>query len=134
MEEPLPGCLVEAPDGMVLLANRVVAEAIQACARDTNSGPGSKRVSRAVRRAAETRVWCRFLGAAGPLELSDEAVYRIVLFYIVVMIKPVWLRMKSERLLQGGVLCLDGAETIYGVSDRFAPVSGTVQAYKAVQP
>ncbi len=101
-------------------------------ARHFTSGPGTWQISDAIRRMVEFRVW-NLLDDAGPLGSFDVVFCRNVLFYFNVETKRRVLKTISERLLPGGLLYLGGAETIYGVSDRFAPVSGTVQAYRAVQ-
>ena len=102
-------------------------------ARHFTRGPGTWQISDAIRRMVEFRVW-NLMDDAGPLGSFDVVFCRNVLFYFDVETKRRVLKTIAERLLPGGLLYLGGAETIYGVSDRFAPVSGTTQAYKAIQP
>jgi chemotaxis protein methyltransferase CheR len=110
-----------------------VAEAIPVPTRHFTRGPGIWQILDAIRRMVEFRVW-NLLDDAGPLGSFDMVFCHNVLFYFDVKTKHRVLKTISEHLLPDGLLYLGGAETIYGVSDRFAPVSGTVQAYKAVQP
>jgi chemotaxis protein methyltransferase CheR len=102
-------------------------------ARHFIRGPDTWQISDAIRRMVEFHVW-NLLDGAEPLGSFDVVFCRNLLFYLDVETKRRVLKTITEPLLPGGLLYLGGAETIYGVSDRFAPVPGTVQTYKAVQP
>ena len=102
-------------------------------ARHFTRGPGTWQISDTIRQMVEFRVW-NLMDDAGPLGLFDVVFCRNVLFYFDVETKRRVLKTISERLLPGGLLYLGGAETVYGISDRFAPVPGAIHAYKAIQP
>jgi chemotaxis protein methyltransferase CheR len=57
---------------------------------------------------------------------------RNVLIYFDLHTKRKVLQAIWERLAPGGLLYLGGAETTFGVSDRFAPCPGAHQVYAAV--
>ena len=102
-------------------------------ARHFTRGPGTWQISDTIRQMVDFRVW-NLMDDAGPLGLFDVVFCRNVLFYFDVETKRRVLKTISERLLPGGLLYLGGAETVYGISDRFAPVPGAIHAYKAIQP
>lgn len=88
-------------------------------------------ISDALRAMVEFRVF-NLLDDSRALGSFDAVFCRNVLIYFDLATKRRVLQSIWERLLPGGLLFLGGAETVLGVSDRFAPVAGTVQVYAAV--
>jgi chemotaxis protein methyltransferase CheR len=89
------------------------------------------RIGEPVRRLVEFRCW-NLLDDLRPLGTFDVVFCRNVLIYFDVTTKRRVLNAIWERLAPGGLLYLGGAETTFGVSDRFAPCPGTYQVYSAV--
>ena len=89
------------------------------------------RINDAVRRLVEFRQW-NLLDDLRPLGLFDLVFCRNVLIYFDIQTKRKVLDAIWERLAPGGLLYLGGAETTFGVSDRFVPCRGIHQVYAAV--
>lgn len=89
------------------------------------------KVTDAVRKLVEFRKW-NLLDDTRPLGKFDLVFCRNVLIYFDVRTKKKVLDTIWEHLLPGGLLYLGGAETTFGVSDRFVPYGGAYQVYEAV--
>jgi chemotaxis protein methyltransferase CheR len=86
-----------------------------------------------VRRLVEFRKW-NLMDDLRPLGSFDLVFCRNVLIYFDIQTKRKVLDAIWERMAPGGLLYLGGAETTFGVSDKFAPARGVHQVYTAVQP
>jgi chemotaxis protein methyltransferase CheR len=92
---------------------------------------GGWRVGDAARRMVEFRRW-NLIEDLRPLGTFDVVFCRNVLIYFDMPTKRRVLEAIWERLSPGGLLYLGGAETIFGVSDRYVPCPGSQQVYAAV--
>ncbi len=72
---------------------------------------------------------CNLLGAAPPVGRFDAIFCRNVLIYFDAPTKTRVLDMLARQLLPDGVIYLGGAETVLGLSERFAPIPGERGAY-----
>ncbi len=90
------------------------------------------KVTDPVRRLVEFRKW-NLMDDTRPLGKFDLVFCRNVLIYFDVHTKRKVLDAIWEGLAPGGLLYLGGAETTFGVSDRFAPYGGAYQVYEAVR-
>ncbi|MDR3535119.1 MAG: protein-glutamate O-methyltransferase CheR [Acetobacteraceae bacterium] len=84
-----------------------------------------------VRKLVEFRRW-NLLDDTRPLGTFDLVFCRNVLIYFDIQTKRKVLDAIWTHLAPGGLLYLGGAETTFGVSDRFVPYSGAYQVYSAV--
>lgn len=89
------------------------------------------RVVDQVRQMVEFKLW-NLLDDLRPLGQFDLVFCRNVLIYFDLPTKRRVLEAIWSRLRPGGLLYLGGAETTFGVSDRFSPVPGSHQVYGAV--
>ena len=85
-----------------------------------------------VRRMVDFRYW-NLMDDLRPLGTFDLIFCRNVLIYFDVNTKRRVLDAIWSRLAPGGWLYLGGAETTFGISDRFTPCPGTHQVYTAVK-
>lgn len=92
---------------------------------------GGWRVGDAARRMVEFRRW-NLIEDLRPLGTFDVVFCRNVLIYFDLPTKRRVLEAIWERLCPGGLLYLGGAETIFGVSEKFVPCPGSQQVYAAV--
>ncbi len=90
-------------------------------------------VKDAVRRIVEFRQW-NLMDDLRPLGTFDLVFCRNVLIYFDVATKARVLDALWSRLAPGGWLYLGGAETTFGVSDKFIPCPGMHQVYTAAKP
>lgn len=86
-----------------------------------------------VRRLVEFRAW-NLMDDLRPLGPFDLVFCRNVLIYFDLPTKRRVLGAIWDRMAPGGLLYLGGAETTFGVSDRFVPCPGIHQVYAAVRP
>jgi chemotaxis protein methyltransferase CheR len=93
--------------------------------------PGGWQIAEPLRRLVEFRRW-NLMDDPRPLGSFDLVFCRNVLIYFDLETKRRVLRGIWERLPPGGLLYLGGAETTFGVSDRFAACPGAHQVYAAV--
>jgi chemotaxis protein methyltransferase CheR len=84
-----------------------------------------------VRKLVEFRKW-NLLEDLRPLGMFDLVFCRNVLIYFDIATKRRVLDGIRERMAPGGLLYLGGAETTFGVTDRFASCPGANQVYSAV--
>jgi chemotaxis protein methyltransferase CheR len=92
---------------------------------------GGWRISDPVRRLVEFRKW-NLMEDLRPLGMFDLVFCRNVLIYFDLQTKRRVLAGIWERMAPGGLLYLGGAETTFGVTDRFVPCPGANQVYSAV--
>lgn len=85
-----------------------------------------------MRRMVEFRRW-NLMDDLRPLGIFDLVFCRNVLIYFDVNTKRRVLDAIWSRLAPGGWLYLGGAETTFGVSDKFTPCPGIHQVYTAVR-
>ena len=97
----------------------------------TRSGDGWQ-VADPLRRMVEFRIW-NLMDDLRPLGAFDVVFCRNVLIYFDLPTKRRVLEAIWGRLNPGGTLYLGGAETTFGVSDRFISSPGLHQVYKAVR-
>ncbi|MBN8890444.1 MAG: chemotaxis protein CheR [Rhodospirillales bacterium 70-18] len=87
------------------------------------------RVAEAIRALAGFREW-NLLADPRPLGQFDVVFCRNVLIYFDQPTKARVLEAISRQLAPDGVLYLGGAETVLGITDRFAPVAGERGVYE----
>ena len=87
-------------------------------------------VAEPVRRMVEFRRW-NLMNDLRPLGSFDLVFCRNVLIYFDVPTKRRVLDAIWERMAPGGLLYLGGAETTFGVSERFTPCPAAHQVYRA---
>jgi chemotaxis protein methyltransferase CheR len=92
---------------------------------------GGWRISDRVRGLVEFRQ-CNLMQDLRSLGTFDVVFCRNVLIYFDLDTKRRVLAGIWERMAPGGLLYLGGAETTFGVTDRFAPCPGASQVYSAV--
>jgi chemotaxis protein methyltransferase CheR len=92
---------------------------------------GGWRITDPVRKLVELRTW-NLMGDLRPLGTFDVIFCRNVLIYFDLPTKRRVLDGIWERMAPGGLLYLGGAETTFGVTDRFLPRPGSSQVYSAV--
>ena len=103
----------------------------QSLAQYFKKAPDGWLVCEAVRRLVEFRRW-NLMDDMQPLGTFDLVFCRNVLIYFDLPTKRRVLDAIWKRMAPGGLLYLGGAETTFGVSDRFAPCPGAHQVYSAV--
>jgi chemotaxis protein methyltransferase CheR len=86
------------------------------------------RVIEAIRAMASFREW-NLLGDLRPLGTFDVVFCRNVLIYFDQPTKRQALEAIVRQMPQDGLLYLGGAETVLGITDRFAPVAGVHGVY-----
>lgn len=99
--------------------------------RHFNKTDAGWRVGEGVRRMVEFRRW-NLIEDLRPLGTFDVVFCRNVLIYFDLATKRRVLNAIWERLSPNGLLYLGGAETIFGVSDRFVACPGSQQVYSAI--
>ena len=92
---------------------------------------GGWRVTDPVRRLVEFRKW-NLMDDLRPLGTFDLIFCRNVLIYFDLPTKRRVLDAIWQRMAPGGLLYLGGAETTFGVTDRFVPCAGAHQVYISV--
>jgi chemotaxis protein methyltransferase CheR len=92
---------------------------------------GGWRISDPVRKMVEFRAW-NLMEDLAPLGTFDLVFCRNVLFYFDLQTKRRVLAEIWKRMAPGGLLYLGGAETTFGVTDRFVPCAGASYVYSAV--
>ncbi len=92
---------------------------------------GGWRVNDPVRRLVEFRRW-NLMEDLRPLGMFELVFCRNVLIYFDIPTKRRVLAAIWERMAPGGLLYLGGAETTFGVTDKFVPCVGAHQVYSAV--
>ena len=88
-------------------------------------------ISDTIRQMVEFRVW-NLMHDLRPLGIFNLVFCRNVLIYFDLDTKRKVLDAIWARLAPGGLLYLGGAETTFGVLDRFVPCPGAHQVYSAV--
>ena len=99
-------------------------------AKHFKRAPDGWHVAEPVRRMVDFRRW-NLMDDLHPLGSFDLVFCRNVLIYFDVPTKRRVLNAIWERMAPGGLLYLGGAETTFGVSERFAPCPGVHQVYRA---
>ncbi len=92
---------------------------------------GGWRITDPVRKLVEFRTW-NLMDDLRPLGTFDLVFCRNVLIYFDLPTKRRVLGAIWERMAPGGLLYLGGAETTFGVTDKFVPCAGSHQVYAAV--
>jgi len=92
---------------------------------------GGWRISDPVRKLVEFRKW-NLMDDLRPLGTFHLIFCRNVLIYFDLQTKRRVLDAIWERMAPGGLLYLGGAETTFGVTERFVPCPGAHQVYSAV--
>jgi chemotaxis protein methyltransferase CheR len=93
-----------------------------------NKDGGNWRISDPIRGMANFREW-NILGDLRPLGMFDIVFCRNVLIYFDPPTKARALEAIAKQMLPDGLLLLGGAETVLGVTDRFAPMAGDRGVY-----
>ena len=91
------------------------------------------RVADTIRAMATFREW-NLLADLRPLGRFDVVFCRNVLIYFDQPTKRYALEAISRQMAPDGLLYLGGAETVLGITDRFAPISGAHGVYAPVAP
>jgi chemotaxis protein methyltransferase CheR len=91
------------------------------------------RIAAALREMVQFREW-NLLADLGPLGRFDVVFCRNVLIYFDQPTKSRILEAIARQMPPDGVLYLGGAETVLGITDRFAPVPGECGVYGLVRP
>jgi chemotaxis protein methyltransferase CheR len=94
---------------------------------------GNWRISDPIRAMASFREW-NLLGDLRPLGVFDLVFCRNVLIYFDAPTKARALDAISRQMAPDGMLYLGGAETVLGVSDRFAALAGDRGVYGLARP
>ena len=92
---------------------------------------GGWRIIDPVRKLVDFRKW-NLMEDLRPLGMFDLVFCRNVLIYFDPPTKRRVLDAVRERMAPGGLLYLGGAETTFGVTDKFVPCPGAGQVYSAV--
>lgn len=90
------------------------------------------RISEALRSAVQFREW-NLLSDLRPLGIFDVVFCRNVLIYFDQPTKTRALEAIAGQMAADGVLFLGGAETVLGITDRFAPLAELQGAYNPVR-
>ncbi len=101
--------------------------------RHFQKADGGWQLKDAVRSMVEFRQW-NLMDDLRPLGTFDLVFCRNVLIYFDMQTKKRVLDAIWSRLAPGGWLYLGGAETTFGVSDKFTPCPGLHQVYTAATP
>ncbi len=94
---------------------------------------GNWRIAEAIRDMVSFREW-NLLGDLRPLGTFDLIFCRNVLIYFDTPTKARALEAMARQLAPDGLLYLGGAETVLGVSDRFASLAGDRAVYGLTPP
>ena len=101
---------------------------VQMLMRHFSKDPAGWRIKDALRAMVQFREW-NLLGDLRPLGQFDVVFCRNVLIYFDMPTKTRALEAIAGQMAPDGVLYLGGAETVLGVTSRFAPLSGERGVY-----